>query len=199
VICKQNGIKGYSNLNKGPLIDLMCGEVVKNLKVPKHMRKLLWISRFGYDDQRGICYACSNEITIESFEAGHIISAANGGEAILDNLEPICKDCNRRCGIRNLNEYKRSIQSSHPMELRSGKKTSEVPDDRKTSEVPVDRKSSESPVDRKLSEASVDAIDELRRKFDSLSLAYEISNSERAKLQHENKLLKNYIFHICKN
>lgn len=58
------------------------------------------------------CYICEEQnITEDNFEAGHIIAKSIGGPTVLDNLLPMCFDCNRNMGKRNAIEYKKDI---HP-------------------------------------------------------------------------------------
>jgi hypothetical protein len=58
----------------------------------------------------GKCLICEdNEINEDCFEAGHIVARALGGPTELDNLIPICIECNRSMGIKNAYEYKRDV------------------------------------------------------------------------------------------
>jgi 5-methylcytosine-specific restriction endonuclease McrA len=49
---------------------------------------------------------CDLEITVTTFHAGHIQSIKNGGSNNINNLEPICINCNLSMGSQNLYEYK---------------------------------------------------------------------------------------------
>jgi hypothetical protein len=49
------------------------------------------------------CPVCSlNLISIESFSAGHIIPESKGGMMCIENVIPICTDCNSQMGTRHL-------------------------------------------------------------------------------------------------
>ena len=53
------------------------------------------------------CSICEvSEINRDDFEAGHIISRVQGGQIKIDNLIPMCFDCNRGMKTRNALEYK---------------------------------------------------------------------------------------------
>ena len=54
---------------------------------------------------------CCNltDITQLSFNCGHIIAEANGGETIIDNLKPICQNCNSSMGIKNMNDFMKTF------------------------------------------------------------------------------------------
>jgi 5-methylcytosine-specific restriction endonuclease McrA len=45
------------------------------------------------------------DITQLSFHAGHVISEKNGGEINVNNLRPICQNCNSSMGTTNMNDY----------------------------------------------------------------------------------------------
>jgi hypothetical protein len=60
----------------------------------------------------GKCEICDSEVTEATFEAGHILARALGGQQDLDNLIPICFDCNRSMGTRNPYEYKKEVYPS---------------------------------------------------------------------------------------
>lgn len=73
------------------------------------MKKTVWKTEFK-KSPTGICVICrQTEITKESFECGHIIARALGGQTELDNLIPICFDCNRSMGTRNAYEYRDDV------------------------------------------------------------------------------------------
>jgi 5-methylcytosine-specific restriction endonuclease McrA len=53
------------------------------------------------------CEVCETEISEDAFEAGHIRARSLGGQTELDNLIPICFDCNRGMGTGNPYDYKK--------------------------------------------------------------------------------------------
>ena len=55
---------------------------------------------------KGYCYTCNNELHFKEMECGHIIAHSLGGNETFENLMPICKTCNTKMGIMNLEEYK---------------------------------------------------------------------------------------------
>ncbi len=81
-------------------------EIKKRINIPKSVKKKIWRRLFG-ERFRGNCPVCKEEIERDDFEAGHIISVKNGGSDNEDNLQPICKECNRSMGDEDLNEFKR--------------------------------------------------------------------------------------------
>ena len=62
----------------------------------------------------GKCCICERtDIEKDNFEVGHIKARAIGGQVELDNLLPMCFDCNRSMGIQNAFRYKRDRYPQH--------------------------------------------------------------------------------------
>ena len=52
------------------------------------------------------CVCCNyQEIRQIEFHCGHIIAEVNGGETTVENLKPICAQCNLSMGSMNMNEF----------------------------------------------------------------------------------------------
>lgn len=82
----------------------------KRAGIPKGIKNKTWENEFG-DDGNGNCFVCDSKMTKNKFECGHIISDALGGKMEVENMKPICFDCNRGMGPRNLIEYKEQYYS----------------------------------------------------------------------------------------
>ena len=86
--------------------------------VKEHIRKALreqvWLKhcgkRFEYK-----CYTnwCMNTMTVFNFDCGHDVPESKGGETILENLFPICRNCNLSMG--NAYTFKEWNQLSKPV------------------------------------------------------------------------------------
>jgi len=68
-------------------------------KIPTALRNQVWIIKFG-ETFRTKCPTswCQNTITPFSFEAGHNIPESHGGPTTIENLIPICGNCNKSMG-----------------------------------------------------------------------------------------------------
>ena len=87
-------------------------ESVKKRKktISATIKKLVWNTNIGEDIGKSKCVCCkSTDITQMSFNCGHVIAEANGGETIVSNLKPICQNCNSSMGTRNMNEFMVSL------------------------------------------------------------------------------------------
>ena len=88
--------------------------IIKNtrrvkIKISSAMRFNIWKKYIG-DTIEGECLCCyKNKITPftnhNTFHAGHIISEKNGGKITIDNLLPICRDCNTNMFITHWDDY----------------------------------------------------------------------------------------------
>ena len=76
-------------------------------KIPSSLKHNIWIKYIG-EKYEGKCWVtwCVNKITPFTFEAGHNIPYSKGGATTIDNLRPICSDCNKSMGNRyTIDEY----------------------------------------------------------------------------------------------
>ena len=51
--------------------------------------------RTAYERQNGICPICGKHHEIEEMEGDHIVAWSKGGKTTIDNLQMLCKKCNR--------------------------------------------------------------------------------------------------------
>jgi len=72
--------------------------------IPKNIRFIVW-KKLNCKSTDGICPCCNNNIDINNYECGHIVSRYNGGSDFVSNLLPICGNCNKSMGVQNMNEY----------------------------------------------------------------------------------------------
>lgn len=99
--------------------DGLCGKCVTKIKgkketkrkskketIPKIVKTKTWNKYIGRDIGTSKCYCCkTNEITQSHFESGHVKSEHNGGKVNIDNLRPICSECNKSMGTKNMIEF----------------------------------------------------------------------------------------------
>ena len=69
------------------------------IKVPSSLKHNVWIVNVG-EKFKAKCAVrwCKNIITPFTFEAGHNIPSSKGGETTIDNLKPVCSNCNKSMG-----------------------------------------------------------------------------------------------------
>ena len=105
---KVDNVKAICDMEKAKLLktkDIKEKEKVKREPIPSAVRGALWKDYFG-QSTKGKCMCCQREdISKDNFDAGHIISVKDGGENHLSNLKPICGNCNKSMGTKNMDEF----------------------------------------------------------------------------------------------
>ena len=82
----------------------------KKKPISSTIKRLVWNTHIGEEIGKSKCTCCkSTDITQLSFNCGHIISEANGGQIIVSNLKPICQNCNSSMGIKNMNDFMKTL------------------------------------------------------------------------------------------
>ena len=76
----------------------------KREKITKEIRIKVW-EKFYPNVLRGYCLGCNKEISFINFEVSHIESLDKGGDTLLSNLIPLCRECNRDCGTQNALDF----------------------------------------------------------------------------------------------
>lgn len=82
--------------------------MARKKKIPKAIRQECWIQNFG-ETYKHKCYInwCSRKITCFDFEVGHNKPESKGGTLNLNNLKPICRQCNIGMGNKyTIDEWK---------------------------------------------------------------------------------------------
>ena len=75
------------------------------------IKRLVWNTHIGEEIGKAKCMCCKvTDITQMSFNCGHIIAEANGGETIVSNLKPICQNCNSSMGTKNMEDFMKSLK-----------------------------------------------------------------------------------------
>jgi|SRR3972149_10179330 len=75
-------------------------------KIPSAVRAKVWDTYVGISTGRDKCFCCDSEpITRTNFECGHVQAEKEGGKITIQNLRPICGNCNKSMGIVNMNDF----------------------------------------------------------------------------------------------
>lgn len=69
--------------------------------IPKRTRDLVWVNNNG-EVYAAPCYCCNRRIDVTNFEAGHVKAEREGGLTTLQNLLPVCGQCNRSMATENM-------------------------------------------------------------------------------------------------
>jgi 5-methylcytosine-specific restriction endonuclease McrA len=74
--------------------------------IPKTVKRLVWNTYVGETIGSTKCFCCkSKDIFQIEFHCGHVKPEVEGGNSTLDNLRPICAQCNLSMGSRNMREF----------------------------------------------------------------------------------------------
>jgi hypothetical protein len=78
----------------------------KKESIPAAIKTLVWNKWVGEKEAESGCYACRvTTISMRHFHCGHVVSEKHGGKCTIDNLRPVCANCNLSMGAMNMNEY----------------------------------------------------------------------------------------------
>lgn len=84
-------------------------------KIPAVVRRIVWNTYVGKDNVKGKCLCCNaEEITSTNYECGHIKSEKNGGEISIENLRPICSNCNKSIGSKDMDDFMTKYKIKKP-------------------------------------------------------------------------------------
>lgn len=88
-------------------------DLIKRTKISEKMRLDVWQKKF-FSKKTAICPVKDCDCNLENkkfgFQCGHIISVANGGKTTLDNLIPMCANCNSKMSSTNLDDYEEELE-----------------------------------------------------------------------------------------
>ena len=80
----------------------------KKKSIPKSLKKLCWDTYIGPELGQANCLSCNHQTIRQiEFHCGHVISEKNGGETKIDNLRPICSQCNLSMGTMDMYEFRK--------------------------------------------------------------------------------------------
>lgn len=102
-IKKQKKIPNDTNAKTKTLIKTT--KKTTKQKIAHVAKNKVWDKYIGKEKGIGECYCCKKEIDSKHFECGHIVAEANGGSMEIDNLRPVCDECNKSIGTQNMNNF----------------------------------------------------------------------------------------------
>lgn len=82
----------------------------------KAARLAVWNRFFGERSGVGQCQCCRREVTQQTFECGHIVAAAAGGDDDPVNLRPVCGPCNKSMGAVHMDEFALGVATAQKLQ-----------------------------------------------------------------------------------
>ena len=84
----------------------ICKKVYKKRTIPATVKRLVWNKYIGEEIGKAKCTCCKvTDITQLSFHCGHVIAEVNDGVMTVENLRPICQNCNSSMGSTNMKDF----------------------------------------------------------------------------------------------
>ena len=84
--------------------------------IPRAVKNCLWINYFG-EKRVGVCACCQREpITLNNFNASHILAERCNGTTTLDNLAPTCTICNLSMSTMHMMDFIRKYNLHYGLE-----------------------------------------------------------------------------------
>jgi 5-methylcytosine-specific restriction endonuclease McrA len=78
----------------------------KKEAIPAAIKTLVWNKYIGEKVAEAKCMCCRvTTISMRHFHAGHVLSEKYGGGVTVDNLRPICANCNLSMGSANMADF----------------------------------------------------------------------------------------------
>ena len=107
VILPKFYMKRISRSRPSPMdIDKPIRKKKRKRTIPKPLRAAVWNTYIGEEIGARLCPICNqHKISQLNFTCGHIVAEAKGGGTTVDNLRPICSQCNLSMGTKNLKEF----------------------------------------------------------------------------------------------
>lgn len=95
-----------SCMSQSKIKDIHKNPVYKKKSIPKALKKMVWDKYIGANIGTAKCMCCKHqEIRQIEFHCGHVVSEAMNGKTSVDNLRPICAQCNLSMGKMNMNDF----------------------------------------------------------------------------------------------
>ena len=126
---KNKNIFFYNNFDKKTKTNLpkdyLNTQTHQKETIPKRIRELVWTT---HNDEtfKHKCYVtwCNNNINVFNFQVGHDIPESKGGTLDIDNLKPICGNCNLSMGNRyTISEWCKLVKNDHSSSSSSSNET----------------------------------------------------------------------------
>lgn len=82
------------------------GRKKQRKNISKRLKTMVWNHRIGLSLGTSLCPCCGDQdITQSDFDCGHIIAESNKGTLSMNNLIPICRQCNLCMHSMNMRKF----------------------------------------------------------------------------------------------
>ena len=106
ITTRENNLNFTETYQPIQLIIQIHKQQITKKKIPNRLRVVVWNKYIGENVAKSLCMCCKdNYISCFKFHCGHVVAECNGGETTLENLRPICDDCNLSMLSMNMKEF----------------------------------------------------------------------------------------------
>ena len=115
ILFNKTNNKTNKNLNIFNTLSQKSIKIIEYRKknIPKSLKKMVWDKYIGADIGKSKCMCCKyQDIRQIEFHCGHVIAEANGGETKIDNLRPICAQCNLSMGKISMDIFMKKFMNN---------------------------------------------------------------------------------------
>jgi hypothetical protein len=113
--CVMKEIDRFRQVIKTKGSDKTGNKTGKKATIPKKLREDLW-RRYYPGRFVGECQVCRDQFdALSAWHAGHIVSEAKGGSTTLDNLAPVCAECNLGMRTHDMRDWARKYYPDAPI------------------------------------------------------------------------------------
>jgi hypothetical protein len=129
-------------------------------KIPSTVRNSVWNTYVGATKKTSLCFCCGTEhISTANYQCGHVQSKKMGGSMKIENLRPICGQCNTSMGTKNMDEFMETYG------FKKCKNYDGICDEKKSTKSIKSTKSTKSTKETKNESSIVASIDDLLLSF----------------------------------
>jgi hypothetical protein len=88
------------------------GKKKRKANISTSLKKQVWTKYVGLDRGEVPCLCCGcTKISMIDFHCGYYISEKNGGKIEVENLRPICAQCNLNMSSKNFEEFRKGFSN----------------------------------------------------------------------------------------
>lgn len=103
--CTSANVEPSTNVQRPPTPPTSA-KVNRKKSIPKSLKKIVWDTWIGENVGLTKCLCCKHQYIRQiEFHCGHVVAESTGGLTTVENLRPICAQCNLSMGSMNMKAF----------------------------------------------------------------------------------------------